>query len=79
MASQDGKKCTREKRQYPMYLTSELREHVNRAYREFNADRAHEDKPDVEKHRDFNQGLIECALDNNWEDYVEQNFESRTD
>jgi hypothetical protein len=70
---------TREKKQYPMYLTEDLRDELNEAFRKHNAERVLDDKESVEKNKHFNQALMECALDHDWERYVEARYRKTLD
>lgn len=61
---------TRSRSQYPMYLSEALQDELDQTFKRFNAERTLDDLEEVEKHKDFLEGVVRAGLDAEWEDYV---------
>ena len=62
---------------FPLYITPELKEKVQKRFEKFNAERTLNDKPQVEKHKHFMQGLLRAGLDQpELEEYILEEFEN---
>lgn len=60
---------------FPLYVTPELKETVQDRFEKFNAQRTLDDKPQVEKHKHFMEGLLRAGLDHpDLEEYVLDEF-----
>ena len=60
---------------FPLYITPELKEKVQKRFEKFNAERTLNDKPQVEKHKHFMQGLLRAGLDQpELEEYILEEF-----
>ena len=60
---------------FPLYITPELKEGVQKRFEKFNAERTLDDQPQVEKHKHFMQGLLRAGLDNSdLEEYILEEF-----
>jgi hypothetical protein len=58
-----------------MYIDEQTQEELNQAFDEHNARRVFDGKPQVEKNKHFFEGIVRCALDNDWEEYVKDVFD----
>lgn len=61
---------TRSRSQYPMYLSEQLQDELDDTFKRFNAERTLDGKEEVEKHKDFLEGIVRAGLDQDWEEYV---------
>ena len=63
---------------FPLYITPELKEGVQKRFEKFNAERTLNDEPQVEKHKHFMQGLLRAGLDHSdLEEYILEEFEDK--
>ena len=63
---------------FPLYITPELKEGVQKRFEKFNAERTLSDQPQVEKHKHFMQGLLRAGLDNSdLEEYILKEFRDK--
>lgn len=69
-SSTKNTESTRSRSQYPMYLSEQLQDELNQTFKRFNAERTLDGKEEVEKHKDFLEGVVRAGLDVEWEDYV---------
>jgi cobalamin biosynthesis protein CobT len=70
------KDTARSRSPFPLYITPVLKERTQKRFEKFNAQRTLNDKPKVEKHRHFMQGLLRAGLDQpDLEEYVLEEFE----
>lgn len=62
---------TRNRKQVAMYLPEDLREELNDRYDRLDGQSKIDGDGGIEKHKDFYEGLVRCALDSDeLEDYV---------
>lgn len=75
-ADEDGEQDTaRSRSPFPLYITPELKEGVQKRFEKFNAERTLNGQPQVEKHKHFMQGLLRAGLDNSdLEEYILEEF-----
>lgn len=68
----------RDRPQTAMYLPEELRERLLDVYEKLDARSKLDDDGEIEKHRHFYEGLVECALDSDdLEEYVQEKRDGR--
>ncbi|MFA9517296.1 hypothetical protein ACERIT_08780 [Halopenitus sp. H-Gu1] len=68
----------RDRPQTAMYLPEELRERLLDVYEKLDARSKLDDDGEIEKHRHFYEGLVECALDSDdLEEYVREKRDGR--
>ena len=69
--------AVRERSPFPLYVSEDVKEDVDRRYKQFNAERVLEDEPEVDKHKHFMEALLRAGLDHpDLEDHVLDEFES---
>ena len=63
---------------FPLYITPNLKEGVQKRFEKFNAERTLNDDPQVEKHKHFMQGLLRAGLNHSdLEEYILEEFENK--
>lgn len=75
-SSQGEDSSVRSRSPFPLYVTPELKETVQRRFETFNAHRTLNDDPQVEKHKHFMEGLLRAGLAHSeLEEYILDEFE----